>query len=260
MPDRRFWRTHAAWPAVLFVLFAAVAASTGLDEAVARAWAFDAVTGQFIGSGTGEWWARGIIHSAGGQAIRFLGVLLVLAWALSFRIGALRPWRRPIWFVVLAVAVGARAVGLLKQVTNVDCPWSLTEFGGTLPYVHLFADRADSLPRAQCFPGGHSSSGFGLFALYFMALGRSRRLARRALAGALLVGGLFAFGQEARGAHFLSHDLWSAALMWFACVAVYTVGYGGKVWHADGTTSGTATPPSTRSLSLPAPCGLNPVS
>jgi membrane-associated PAP2 superfamily phosphatase len=113
----------------------------------------------------------------------------------------------------------------------VDCPWSLAEFGGQLPYVHLFADRPDSLPRAQCFPGGHSSSGFALFSLYFLTLGRSRRLARWALGGALLVGGVFAFGQEARGAHFLSHDLWSAALVWFTCVGVYAIGYRGNVWE-----------------------------
>lgn len=231
MLDQRFWRRHAGWPALLFVLFATVAAGTGLDGSFARAWAFDPVTHQFIGSGAGEWWAKDLIHSRGGLLIRSLGGVLLLIWALSFRISALRRWRRPAGFVVLSVALGAGAVGLLKQLTNVDCPWSLADFGGRLPYVHLFADRPDSLPRAQCFPGGHSSSGFALFALYFLALGRSRSLARWALGGALLVGGVFAFGQEARGAHFISHDLWSAAVVWFACLAVYALGYRGNVWE-----------------------------
>ena len=231
MLDRHFWRRHAAWPGLLFVLFATVAAGTGLDEIVARAWAFDPLARHFIGAGAGEWWAKELIHSTGGLMIRILGGLLVLVWALSFRIGALRRWRRPAGFVVLSVVLGAGAVGLLKQLTNVDCPWSLAEFGGRLPYVHLFADRPDSLPRAQCFPGGHSSSGFALFALYFLTLGRSRNLARLALGGALLVGGLFAFGQEARGAHFLSHDVWSAAVVWFTCLGVYGIGYRGNVWE-----------------------------
>jgi len=230
--DRQFWRRHASWPALLFLPFAALAAGTGLDETLARAWAFDPVTRHFIGSGAGEWWARDLVHGAGGLLIRSLGGVLLLAWGLSFAGVALRRWRRPLGFVVLSVALGVGAVGLLKRLTNVDCPWSLAEFGGQLPYVHLFADRPDSLPRAQCFPGGHSSSGFALFALYFLTLGRSRRLARLALGGALLVGGVFALGQEARGAHFLSHDLWSAALLWFTCLAVYALGYRGNVYSA----------------------------
>jgi len=230
VPDRRFWHNHVLWPALVFGLFATVAAGTSLDEDFARAWAFSPVTGQFIGAGSGEWWARDLLHSAGGALIRILGGLAVLLWVLSFRLRPLHQWRRPLGFVVLCAALGAGAVGVLKQTTNVDCPWSLAEFGGERPYVHLFADRPDELPLARCFPGGHSSSGFALFALYFLWLGRSRRAARRALALALLVGGAFAFGQEARGAHFLSHDLWSAAVVWFVCVAVYVVGYRRSVW------------------------------
>lgn len=231
MIDRRFWLNHAGWPALFFVLFATVAAATSLDEGVARAWAFDPVTGHFIGEGAGQWWAKDLIHSVGGRVIRILGGLLLLLWGLSFRFSILRRWRRPAGFVVLCAALGAGAVGLLKETTNVDCPWALTEFGGQLPYVHLFADRPDALPQGQCFPGGHSSSGFALFPLYFLCIGRNRRRARWALAAALLVGGVFAFGQEARGAHFLSHDVWSAALVWFACLGVYTLGYRGAVWE-----------------------------
>ena len=228
--DRRFWFAHAVWPGLAFALFATVAAVTGLDEGLARSWAFDPVAHHFIGSGAGEWWAKNIIHSTGGRVVRILGGLLVLVLVFSFGIGSLKRWRRPASFVVLSVALGAGAVGVLKEVTNVDCPWSLAEFGGQQPYVQLFADRPDSLPRARCFPGGHSSSGFALFAVYFLWRGRNRRAARWALGTAMLVGGVFSFGQEARGAHFLSHDVWSAALLWFACLAVYAFIYRGNVW------------------------------
>lgn len=232
--DRRFWRNHILWPGLLSGLFATVVAATSLDEDFARTWAFSPVTGHFIGAGPGEWWAKGLLHSAGGLLIRALGGLALLLWALSIWCRPLQDWRRPLGFVVLCVALGVGAVGLLKQTTNVDCPWSLAEFGGQRPYVRLFADRPDELPLARCFPGGHSSSGFALFALYFLWLGRSRRAARQALTLALLVGGLFAFGQEARGAHFLSHDLWSAAVVWFVCAGVYILGYRGSVWEPPG--------------------------
>jgi membrane-associated PAP2 superfamily phosphatase len=231
MLDRRFWLNHAGWPALLFVLFAAAAATTSLDETIARAWAFDPVAVRFIGTGAGQWWAKDLIHGVGGQVIRVFGGLLFLLWGLSFWFKTLHPWRRPVGFVVLSALLGVGVVGLLKQTTNVDCPWALAEFGGQRPYVHLFADRPDDLPRARCFPGAHSSSGFALFALYFLCLGHSRRLAPWALAIALLAGGVFAFGQEARGGHFLSHDVWSAALVWFVCLGVYAFGYRGVVWE-----------------------------
>lgn len=227
--NRHFWLTHAWGPAVLFGLLAAATAFTGVDEALARAWAFDAASGHFIGVGAGRWWAKDLLHADGGLLIRVLDSALVLSFGLSFFFASLRSWRRPLGFLVLSIALGAGAVGLLKESTNVDCPWSLTEFGGTMPYVHLFADRPDSLPPARCFPGGHSSSGFALLALYFPLLGRRRRTARAVLATALLVGGAFALGQEARGAHFFSHDLWSAAIVWFASLWVYAVVYRGDV-------------------------------
>lgn len=229
--DRRFWLNHALWPLLLLFLAATAAATTHLDESILRAWAFDAATGHFLGTGSGEWWAKELIHGIGGSVMRGLGALLLLLWASTFIASSLRRWRRPAGFLILCIILGTGTVGMLKQTTNVACPRSLAEFGGSRPYVSLFAARPASLSRARCFPGGHSSSGFALFALYFLCLARSPRLARIALALALAVGGLFAFGQQARGAHFLSHDIWSAAIVWFSCLAVYVIGYRGEVWE-----------------------------
>jgi membrane-associated PAP2 superfamily phosphatase len=39
---------------------------------------------------------------------------------------------------------------------------------------------------------------------------------------AILVGVVFAVGQEARGAHFLSHDLTSAAIAWLLLAWLYS--------------------------------------
>jgi membrane-associated PAP2 superfamily phosphatase len=145
------------------------------------------------------------------------------AWALSFAWTRARAWRRSAGFVFLALALSTGIVGLLKVSTNVDCPWDLAEFGGDRPYVTLFGDRPDDLPRAECFPGAHSSSGFALVCFYFLWRDQSRRKARWALAGAIAVGVLFSFAQEARGAHFLSHDLASAVLVWTIQLGLYTL-------------------------------------
>jgi membrane-associated PAP2 superfamily phosphatase len=56
---------------------------------------------------------------------------------------------------------------------------------------------------------------------YFLLRDRSRRQAALALLGAILVGVIFSLGQQARGAHFLSHDLASAVIVWFVQLVLY---------------------------------------
>ena len=227
-PD--FWLRHAYLPGFAFICLAWAGACSDLDIAVESAWAFDAAIGQFIGAGAGEWWTKDLLHTAGGLVMRTAGAGIVLSWITAWRRPSLAHWRRAASYTVAATAAAVAIIGLLKATTNVDCPWSLDLFGGSRPYVHLFADRSDALPRARCFPGGHSSSGFMMFALYFALRERNRTLARLALTLALVIGALFAFGQQARGAHFLSHDLWSAAIVWFTCLGIYVGIYRGRLW------------------------------
>lgn len=216
-----FWRQHAWWPLLGFVVAFCSLEFTPLDRLLAETWYFDVQTGHWLGTGAGEWWARGLLHTGGRWVIRSVGALALAVWSLSFVFARLRDWRRPAGFVLLAMVMATGIVGSLKAVTNVDCPWDLIGFGGNNPYVGLFADRPDALPRAKCFPGAHSSSGFALVCFYFLLRDRSRRVAGCALAIAIAVGVAFSIGQEARGAHFLSHDLTAAAIVWFVQLGLY---------------------------------------
>jgi len=56
---------------------------------------------------------------------------------------------------------------------------------------------------------------------YFLLRDGARRRARWVLVGAVLLGIAFSIGQEARGAHFISHDLTSAAIVWFLQLFLY---------------------------------------
>jgi membrane-associated PAP2 superfamily phosphatase len=192
-----------------------------LDAVVARAWYFDVPTAHWLGTGSGDWWARSLLHTGGRWFVRLIAAMAIVAWALSFATERARHWRRPAGFIALAIVLSTAVVGGLKTVTNVDCPWDLLGFGGHNPYVALFADRPDALARARCFPGAHSSSGFALLCFYFLWRDQSPRLARWGLALGIAVGAAFSIGQEARGAHFLSHDLVSAALVWCLQLALY---------------------------------------
>jgi membrane-associated PAP2 superfamily phosphatase len=216
-----FWRRHAWWPLLAFAVVFGTLEVFSLDRVLARQWYFNVHTAQWLGAGPGEWWAHGLVHNGGRWVVRGIAAAALAIWALSFALASLREWRRTAGFVLLSMLLAVLVVGGLKLVTNVDCPWSLTGFGGHNPYIALFADRPDALARAQCFPGAHSSSGFALVCFYFAFRDRSRRLAYWLLGIALAVGIAFSIGQEARGAHFLSHDLASAAIVWFLQLGLY---------------------------------------
>ena len=192
------------------------------DRAIARVLFYHPAAHGWIGTGAGDWWARGVIHSAGRWLVRCIAAAALACWGLSFVRPLLAPWRRQALFVFTGLVLVTVTVGLLKVLTDVDCPWDLSGFGGDRPYITLFGDRPDYLPAARCFPGAHSSSGFALMSVYFALRDDWERLARFALGGALLVGTLFSIGQQARGAHFLSHDLTSAGLAWGMLAVLHT--------------------------------------
>lgn len=221
LPASEFWLTHVWLPLIAFLSVFFVLEVFTLDPILARAWYFDAQAMHWLGTGPGDWWARVLLHTGGRWFVRSIAALAIVVWALSFAFVRVRDWRRPAGFVALAIVLSTAIVGGLKVITNVDCPWDLIGFGGHNSYVELFADRPDSLPHARCFPGAHASSGFALMCFYFLWRDRSPRLARWGLAIGIGVGVIFSISQEARGAHFLSHDLVSAAIVWFFQLTLY---------------------------------------
>ena len=216
-----FWRRHALWPALLIGAAFVVLRATDLDLRLADRFFYSTAIHDWIGAGT--WWAFDLIHTGGAWLVRAIGIAALLTFLLGFRLPKLRRWRLDAAYLTLALILVPSVVGALQIVTNVDCPRDLDLYGGNRPYVGLFADRPDGLPRAKCFPGSHASSGFALMAGYFMLRDRRQRAARWSLAGAILLGVVYSFGQESRGAHFLSHDLASAAIAWFLSLALWQV-------------------------------------
>ncbi|MEJ0085829.1 MAG: phosphatase PAP2 family protein [Pseudomonadota bacterium] len=220
MMNLRDWRALVLWPGMCLLTAFALLELGQFDRPIAHALFYSANRG-WLGAGAGDWWAHDLIHDAGRWVVRGAAVLALAAWAMSFKVARLAPWRCEALYVFVGIAASTALVGLLKVSTNVDCPWDLTGFGGDRPYVALFSDRPDYLPRAQCFPGAHSSSGFALMSIFFALRDRCRVAARWALALGIGIGVTFSIGQQARGAHFLSHDLASAALVWWVLLTLY---------------------------------------
>jgi membrane-associated PAP2 superfamily phosphatase len=224
----RLWWAHLRIPLAVFLVLASVFATTHTDLAIARALYFDPGTMSWVGAH--NWWVNVFIHTGGRWAVRVIiaaGLtLLVVTWIKD----DLRELRRPAAYFVVATVLSVGIVGLLKILTNVDCPWDVRDFGGRFPYVELFADRPDGLRRAQCFPAAHASSGYALVALYFAFRERHAQLARLGLGVAIATGLLFGVAQQARGAHFASHDLWSAFLVWLTSLSVYAFAFRARLW------------------------------
>ena len=169
------------------------------------------------------WWLRSGLHDGG----------RLLAWALLalLAVDALRPLvagpsrrERGYWLAVALACV--LLVPAIKRFSTTSCPWDLQAFGGHAAYVpHWVLGLADGGP-GHCFPSGHAVAAFGFLGGYFLWRPHRPRLARAWLAGVLLAGALFGWAQLARGAHFVSHTLWSAWLCW----AVTVVAHWAQVW------------------------------
>jgi membrane-associated PAP2 superfamily phosphatase len=229
MTPLQFWTRCLTAPFLFFVAANAWLYGSGADIVFAH-WAFfDPVQGHWRGAEA--WLSNEALHSGGRWLIRSIVLAATVVWVSTLR-GAGSDWRRPAAYFVLAVVLTVGVTGLLKTFTNVDCPWDLTAFGGRFPYVPLFADRPDELPPGRCFPAAHASSGFALMALYFVFRDHAPKLAYCGLGVGVLVGLVFGLAQQSRGAHFLSHDLWSAMLAWVIPLTLYAFGFRCQLWNA----------------------------
>lgn len=111
------------------------------------------------------------------------------------------------------VLIAVLAVGALKNFSRTSCPWDLADFGRSAHYLSHWSLASDGGP-GRCFPAGHASSGFAFIAGWFAFREHAPRIARAWLIGSLAAGLVFGVAQQIRGAHFMSHTLWTAWLCW----------------------------------------------
>lgn len=207
------------WIIGFVALFLLMLALFDGDVMIARYFFFDATTNEWIARH--DWWANELLHTGGRNLMRLVGVLALVAWAASYRSMRLSAYRADLGYFAACMVLVPLTIGILKQITNVDCPWDLQGFGGSMPVIHWFESRPADLPRAACFPGAHSSSAFALFGLFFIWRSTKPAWATGALLCTLALGAAFSIAQQSRGAHFLSHDIVSALLAWLICLGLH---------------------------------------
>ena len=124
---------------------------------------------------------------------------------------------------MVLLGIGTAVVGALKASSIHSCPWSLSEFGGQAAYLHLFESASTGVNPGpgKCFPGGHSSCGFAVMALFFLFYPERPKLAWCCWLLGIFLGMVMGYGQVMRGAHFLSHNLWAGWWVWLSQLGCY---------------------------------------
>lgn len=216
-PARHFWIRHGLLPLLLFVG----------AQALIEALSLDLMLGDWLYRLEGHawtwrhhWLTEGLIHAGGRQFSLALLGLVLLGLALSWRVPALSAWRPGLAYLASAVLTSIALVSLGKRLTQQDCPWSLIRYGADRTYHSLFSALPDPT-GGGCFPAGHASAGYAWLALYFVCRHHRPQHCRLALLPGLALGLTFGISQQLRGAHFLSHDLWTLAISWFSALLLY---------------------------------------
>lgn len=182
--------------------------AAGLDRALAHA----------FGSATGfplrdHWFLVQVMHEAP-RRMAWLLVLVLLA-SIRYPLGPLRRLHSTErWQLAATPLLALGVVGLLKYTSTTSCPWDLAEFGGVARYASHWALGVLDGGSGKCFPAGHASAGFAFLGGYFALRQRHAHAARLWLICALLAGLALGWAQQVRGAHYLSHTLWTGWLCW----------------------------------------------
>lgn len=169
-----------------------------------------------------------LLHQGGKDASAALWLLVVVGLVWSCIDARLAHWRRPLAYLVSVTVVAALVVAGIKSVSGMDCPWDLVRYGGDRAFVGLFEPRPATMPAAACFPAGQASAGYAWVTLYFFLLVTRPQLRWAGLALALLAGAVLGFGQQLRGAHFVSHDMWTLVTCWLVALAGYLLFFGAR--------------------------------
>lgn len=206
-----FYLYHGLLPALLLAVILLLVAELHLDSIIA--------TAIFNSEGQG-WSLRGdyvlenVIHRGGRY---FFAALYLPLLGLVFA-PAVKSYRRPLGYLTLSIFISIISINLLKKISGIPCPWSVQSLGGSHAMIEWFNGFSG---ESGCFPAGHASSGYAWVALYFFALMLRPQLKYQALMFGLIMGLIYGVAQQLRGAHFVSHDIWTLAICWFVPMLLY---------------------------------------
>ena len=186
-----------------------------LDLALIHPWVSE--SGKFLLRD--NWYLAELNHRYVKDLIILVYASFLIIWLASFKVEKLRPVRWSYGYFFCMVILSTSIIGLLKSQSAHACPWN-----STIPASQgFFWDFSAS--KGHCFPGGHASTGFALMAGYAVFRQSNRKRAYFFLVSGCILGFAMGWAQMMRGAHFLSHNLWTAWIIWLINVVFYFFNY-----------------------------------
>ena len=171
------------------------------------------------------WVSKYLVHRYLKYALLLCGIgVWIVALRMHWRLpadGFLARHRRRWWCVAWSFVAVPVVIAVLRRLSPMHCPWEIADFGGYAPYFDLLSAAPAGLRPGHCFPAAFVASGSWLLA--FALLWYPERRARSIAVGlaALLLAFAMGWVQQMRGAHFLSHTLWSLWISWAVVLLVH---------------------------------------
>lgn len=146
---------------------------------------------------------------------------VIIAIALAILVLAIKAMvqgesSRVFWYSLACLAAVSVICTQLRAISHMATPLDLKLYGGAWDHLLLFQAKPAGYP-SHAFPAGHASGGFALICLYWSWPRRRRFLG---LCLGLAAGCWMGLYQVARGEHFLSHTLATAAMAWLVCAGL----------------------------------------
>ncbi len=231
----KFWLMHLILPVISVVFLLCLYPATGLDALLTQPF-YDAKILAFPLKH--DWFLQEVMHTYLKYSVVLIALTLVIFWlsglnvmtliSSRFKCRWLQRYHQQFLWVFVAMLISTTSVSILKHFSNHACPWDLLIYGGDQPLFALFEALPFGAASGHCFPGGHAAGGFSLMAFYFGFRDTdvkivNIRLANIGLAIALILGLAMGWAQVMRGAHFMSHNLWTAWIIWMILLAQYLI-------------------------------------
>jgi len=229
--QRSFWLPHVALPVIAGLLLAFIYPHTNLDAWLIQPF-YD--THALVFPLKNDGFLENVMHKGLRNLMIVVSLMMLAFWIFGLKIWGFilknqssghwsKVYHRQFLWIFIAMVISTSAISVLKRLSMHSCPWDLLPYGGTQPWIPLFGNLPAAAEMGHCFPGGHASGGFALIAIYFGFRDSLPKLANAGLIFGLLFGFAMGWGQMMRGAHFMSHNLWTAWVVWMILLVQYLV-------------------------------------
>jgi membrane-associated PAP2 superfamily phosphatase len=175
-----------------------------------------------------HWLTSGLLH----HGTRNACIAVFLLWCVNV-VKPLHPSlhfpRKTQLYWLFTALLMACVIALIKYNSPTSCAWDLAQFGGPAVLQSHWLWLSDG-GAGRCFPSAHLANAGVPWAAYCLLRRRRQHLAAKTLPGLVAFTLLMAATQVVRGAHLLSHTLYSMWIISVTCVCAYTLET--KLWRS----------------------------